>query len=635
MVDSDNSDENGMQRRTVLSALATTTGVALAGCGGGGDGSSDDGGSDGSSDGGGSDGSSDGGGSDGGSDGGESMGERVPTVLFQWPTGLGATSAGLETGTELAMEMFSEHLGVETEANPKEILTHYNEIFNDARTCHLFLDGQLPAPTLLDPNGTLVEGHITWAGANGRASRSQFANCEFSELVDEQRQTSDPDERRELVQEAMSIASEAVERINLGPSVERGAYRNDFVELPDGGNWGIKPANYDVVTNATLNDADTLSWSQSASALESQTYQVQEDTVGLLHWNYLVYHPLVRFDKDYEIVSGLAEDWEISDNASTFTFTLRDDITFHNGDPVTAEDVKWTYEFLNSNTGIFVQANERPYESINVVDEQTVEINLTESSAPFLREHVAMWGILPKDVWIDAGAEENPENIELDEIVGCGPCQVSNYDRASILQLEPYEDFFDPIDYDIRIQVYQDAQSKSRALQNGDLAWIRSTTRQIQQQIEEQLPDVGVTLTYATFFDQWLVPQMNWGPTKFREFRLAASQAFSRQRESQVADYGDSPPHLYSCFFGKAHPFYPENPDEVLTKIADSPQSNPETAQSILEEAGWSWDDDGRLHYPPDADLSPKWPEGDTPLDHPDQFPCASDYSTPTPSSDS
>lgn len=608
--------ESSLNRRAYLGALSASVAAGIAGCGGGGGGDGQDGGG--------------GGDTTTGGSGDTDLGERVPTVVFQWPSGLGSTSASLETATQLAMEQFEEILGISTEAQPKEILTHYQEIFNDARTCHMFFDGQLAVPTLIDPHQTMMEGHISWAGANGRGSRSQYANCEYSQLVDEEVQTADPAKRREIVNEALSIASEDVERINLGPSVARGAFRTDMVEFPEPGNWGYKTANYDLITGATVKDADALSWNQTASAVTSRTHPVSEDTVGLLNWNYLVYHPLVRYDRNYELVSGLAEDWEISNNAKTFTFTLRDGLTFHNGDPVTPEDVKWTYEFLNDNTGVYVQVTQRPYESINVVDDRTVEINLSRPSAPYLRNHVAMWGIFPKDVWLDAGAEDTPENVQLDPIVGSGPYEVANFDRSRLLELEPTDDFFDAPSHNLRLQVYQDTPSAYRAFQNGDIAWLRNANRQITQEIEQNMGDSAQTNTLVTFFDQWLISQMNYGPTKFREFRMAASQAFDRQRESQVVDYGASPPHLYSCFFGKEHPFYPDNPDEVLTKIAETPQSNPEAARAALRENGWGWDDQDRLHYPSDADLEPRWPKGDSPLMYPDKFPCVTNYETPS-----
>jgi peptide/nickel transport system substrate-binding protein len=53
------------------------------------------------------------------------------------------------------------------------------------------------------------------------------------------------------------------------------------------------------------------------------------------------------------------------------------------------------------------------------------------------------------------------------------------------------------------------------------------------------------------------------------------------------------------------------------------PEGNPDAAQQALIDAGWGWDDQGRLHYPADKDTSPRWPEGETP--DPAEFPCVSE----------
>lgn len=48
-------------------------------------------------------------------------------------------------------------------------------------------------------------------------------------------------------------------------------------------------------------------------------------------------------------------------------------------------------------------------------------------------------------------------------------------------------------------------------------------------------------------------------------------------------------------------------------------------AQEILEEAGWTWDDDGNPHYPEDVNPDPHWPADSEPADHSDEFPCVED----------
>jgi peptide/nickel transport system substrate-binding protein len=116
---------------------------------------------------------------------------------------------------------------------------------------------------------------------------------------------------------------------------------------------------------------------------------------------------------------------------------------------------------------------------------------------------------------------------------------------------------------------------------------------------------------------------MSFGPQMHREFRMATSQAIDRDNANQTAMYGNAENLQYSTRFTPQHPWRP--PEEQLTKIADSTGANIDKAEQVLRDAGWSWDDNGRLRYPDDIDLTPRWPKGDEPRDHPDKFPCADD----------
>ena len=68
------------------------------------------------------------------------------------------------------------------------------------------------------------------------------------------------------------------------------------------------------------------------------------DTEAVFH---NVFEGLVLFDETGALIPGLAESWDISDDGLTYTFHLRDDVTFHNGKAFSAEDVVYTYESLS------------------------------------------------------------------------------------------------------------------------------------------------------------------------------------------------------------------------------------------------------------------------------------------------
>lgn len=112
-----------------------------------------------------------------------------------------------------------------------------------------------------------------------------------------------------------------------------------------------------------------------------------------------------------------------------------------------------------------------------------------------------------------------------------------------------------------------------------------------------------------------VMPQMSYAPAKFPEFRHALSLMIDREGLVETYAFGDTEVMTHHTFNSAAHPWYDE---EALTEI-ESTTADVERAQAVLEEAGWSWDDDGNLLYPEDAEMA-AWPQGETPS--PENFSC-------------
>lgn len=317
----------------------------------------------------------------------------------------------------------------------------------------------------------------------------------------------------------------------------------------------------------------------------------------------------------------LAESSNVSEDGLDVEISLRD-ATFHNGDPVTSEDVQWTFSYLSSNFDVFPRFPDLPIDTIDAPDESTVIFRLSESFAPLLTRVVPEWGIMPKQHFIDNGAEENPADFSLDSVVGSGPYAVSEFSQGNSLLLEPHDGHpvYEP-ESNLSLISYSDSQGAARAFEEGELNWLQTISAPLAEQVDENV-DSAVIETIEKPSNYLLWPQYPWGPSKHRAFRMAVSQAINREQINQTTALGQSSPNLYSTNMSPVHPFYPG--DENLTQCADSASSNVETAVSVLEEAGFTFDGDGNLHYPVDADLSPRWPEGDEPADYPEQFPCLS-----------
>ncbi|HKM21037.1 MAG TPA: ABC transporter substrate-binding protein [Lachnospiraceae bacterium] len=98
-----------------------------------------------------------------------------------------------------------------------------------------------------------------------------------------------------------------------------------------------------------------------------------------------MYEGLVKPDSDGNLVPAVASDYAISDDGKTYTFTLRDGIKFHNGNPVTVEDIQYSIEKCADTTnGEPLVPAYSMITAINTIDEKTIEIGLSEMNVDFL-----------------------------------------------------------------------------------------------------------------------------------------------------------------------------------------------------------------------------------------------------------
>lgn len=145
---------------------------------------------------------------------------------------------------------------------------------------------------------------------------------------------------------------------------------------------------------------------------------------------------LTRDPETYEFKSRLAEKWEISKDNKTFTFFLRKNAFFHDGTPVTAEDVKFSFE------AIFIDAYEaahmRPYyeglAKVEVVDAYTVKFTAKDSYYKNF-DSAAGLTVIPKHIYSDLAKSKKMNR----ELICSGPYKVAKFERAQMIQLKKFD----------------------------------------------------------------------------------------------------------------------------------------------------------------------------------------------------
>lgn len=589
----ENDDETGLSRRSVLAGIAAGSATSVAGCSFGGDGGSD------------------GGGGDGGDSG--DLGERVPTLTMQyWTSGL--RTPELELLVPIVQENIEERLGVSVDVQPTELVTSLGQAARDARECNIMAGYFVYTPEQLDPQDDLDDYTVHNAGAQGSTNYSQYASCEYTELIDQQLRAETREQRMDLVHQAMAMMGEDRMCIPMANTVTFGLTNADTVEMNSVGLAGNAFGNPRFYINSRPKQGDTLNAYALPGIAQNVNFPTNPLPTQLAQWTQLIHSPLLQYDENFELKNCLADTFEVREQSSNYLIELVDH-TFHDGDPVTAEDVEFTVDYIFGNADQFPLASPLPDYDIEVIDETSLEIDFEASVQKFVTADVPMWGVLKKDFWVDAGAEDNPREVSFDGMVGSGPFELTGFEQGTQLELTPHDHPRYQPEHTLIFSIYTSKQPAYNAFQNQELDIFNGVPPSIFDQAIDDLDFAEGTNTQGIQPFQ-LSPQMSFGPMKFRALRDAIGTVIDRREVTQVALLGEADPYAGTIPFSPTHPWYP---DDVET-FTDDPTGDEEAARQALEDEGWGWDGDGNLHYPADADHEPLWPAGETP--DPADYPC-------------
>jgi len=203
---------------------------------------------------------------------------------------------------------------------------------------------------------------------------------------------------------------------------------------------------------------------QYINPLLCQTHEIDQDLCNL------IFSGLTRLDANSRVSPDLAESWSGTPDGLTYTFRLRKDQFWHDGVPITADDIAFTVEMLQAPDTPAVPDLAELWRSVDVevVDAQTVRFILNEPFAPFL-DYTSI-GLLPKHIWQDVSPAELMSSPLNQTPVGSGPMRVVQ-SSASMIRLEPnpYSAADTPYIDALEFHFYPDYPSIYAAYTKGEL----------------------------------------------------------------------------------------------------------------------------------------------------------------------
>ena len=178
-----------------------------------------------------------------------------------------------------------------------------------------------------------------------------------------------------------------------------------------------------------------------------------------------IYEGPVWINDDNEVEAGLATEWEANEDATVFTFTLREGVKFHNGETMDADDWIASWQAASEDANVYAYLYQK-VQSVVALDDMTVEMTLADSDALFGRE-LSEWAILPASQYETdglAGIEAHP--------IGTGPFAFVSWDRGDRIVLEAFEDYWDeglPLVDRLVFRPIPDSSTRLAAVQTGEV----------------------------------------------------------------------------------------------------------------------------------------------------------------------
>ncbi len=299
-----------------------------------------------------------------------------------------------------------------------------------------------------------------------------------------------------------------------------------------------------------------------------------------------IFDTLIWKDDTGDFIPWLATSWNMSEDGRTWTFKLREGVKWHDGTPFTADDVVFTFNYMNEHPHPSFPLFDRPDMITNVekVDNYTIRVELARPYAPFLERAISVMPVFPKHIWEKV---EDPVKFRgAEALIGTGPYRLLNYDQAEGAYLyEANEAFWagPPCVKRIELIPVNDAPV---ALKQGQIHAFSSVTRVLPREVVASF-EADSRFGMITAPGEWnLVLYFNLakgGPLNDKQFRQAVAHALDLQAMVDQVLLGDGLP-------GNPGWLPPSNP---WHNPAVQPYSyDPQRAQTMLDEAGYQ-DRDG------------------------------------------
>ncbi|GGP07830.1 peptide-binding protein [Oceanobacillus neutriphilus] len=299
-----------------------------------------------------------------------------------------------------------------------------------------------------------------------------------------------------------------------------------------------------------------------------------------------MFNGLVEMDENVEPQPDLAENWEQSEDGLAWTFNLRDDVTWHDGESFTADDVVFTYSLPIDEDYIGPRGSSfEKFEEVVKIDDYTVEIHLSDPAPDMLADAMG-YHVLPEHILGDLPVEEvGTHEFNTKEPIGTGPYKFDEWKQGQYVRVVANEDYFEGRPYidSITYKIVPDKNSLLAQFTAGDLDHLSLTTEDIPS--GEGLVEDGAAIMESIESASYSFMLYNLEHPALKEKEVRHALAHGLDRNTVIDTVLDGNGNVLDIPAVPFMPAYNEDPPVF--------EYDPEKAKEILDEAGWEVGADG------------------------------------------
>jgi peptide/nickel transport system substrate-binding protein len=345
----------------------------------------------------------------------------------------------------------------------------------------------------------------------------------------------------------------------------------------------------------------------------------------------LVYDTIYEYQLDGTYKLDVAESVEVSDDSLIYTFKIREGINFHDGQPMTAQDVAFSVNLYKNNPDfIYLNAYTANFDTVEATDDGTVVITLL-NAVPNMDYLLSYLYIVPEHVWAEYA--EAPASIEFEnlEMIGTGPFKMLEYAQNEFVRLGANDDHFanPPKIDEVIFQTFESDDVLVQSLKSGAVDMITEMPATAVESLQgDENIQVVTGAPFAPAVSDIIFNQVNpencpidvggvctgHPALRDRNVRLALAHATDKQKLIDIVLLGFGAPGLTLIPDGLGHWY-----NDTLTDF----EFDPAKANQILDDAGYlDTDGDGvrempdgsqplnfRMHWPSDSIDAPRTAE--------------------------